>query len=59
MPITSVKFSNFKALRNYSVSLQRMNVLVGPNNSGSLQFSVPSVFLSKRYDEHDLAAPHV
>ena len=34
MPITSVKFSNFKALRNYSVSLQRMNVLVGPNNSG-------------------------
>lgn len=34
MPITSVKFKNFKALRNYSVSLRRMNVLVGPNNSG-------------------------
>ena len=34
MSITSVKFRNFKALRNYSVSLQRMNVLVGPNNSG-------------------------
>ncbi|MXY23964.1 MAG: AAA family ATPase [Acidobacteria bacterium] len=34
MSITSVKFKNFKALRNYSVSLQRMNVLVGPNNSG-------------------------
>ena len=34
MSITSVTFTNFKALRNYSVSLQRMNVLVGPNNSG-------------------------
>ena len=34
MPITSVRFKNFKALRNCSVSLQRMNVLVGPNNSG-------------------------
>ncbi len=34
MPITSVKFRNFKALRDYSISLQRMNVLVGPNNSG-------------------------
>lgn len=34
MPITSVKFKNFKALQDYSISLQRMNVLVGPNNSG-------------------------
>ena len=34
MSITSVKFKNFKALRDYSISLQRMNVLVGPNNSG-------------------------
>ncbi len=34
MSITSVKFRNFKALQDYSVSLQRMNVLVGPNNSG-------------------------
>ena len=34
MPITSVKFRNFKALRDYSVSLRRMNVLVGPNNYG-------------------------
>jgi energy-coupling factor transporter ATP-binding protein EcfA2 len=32
--IKSVKFTNFKALSNYSVSLQRMNILVGPNNSG-------------------------
>ena len=32
--ITSVRFSNFKALREYSISLQSMNVLVGPNNSG-------------------------
>lgn len=34
MSIASVKFRNFKALRDYSVSLQRMNVLVGPNNCG-------------------------
>ena len=34
MPITSLRFHNFKALRDYSVSLQRLNVLVGPNNSG-------------------------
>lgn len=32
--ITSIKFSNFKALGDYSVSLQGMNILVGPNNSG-------------------------
>ena len=34
MSITSVHFWNFKALRNYSVSLQQMNILVGPNNCG-------------------------
>ncbi len=32
--ITSIRFSNFKSLRNFVVSLQDMNVLVGPNNSG-------------------------
>ena len=31
---TSVKFTNFKALRNFSLSLGRMNILVGPNNCG-------------------------
>lgn len=34
MPIASVRFNNFKALSNFTVSLQSMNVLVGPNNSG-------------------------
>ncbi|MDD9960490.1 MAG: AAA family ATPase [Gammaproteobacteria bacterium] len=34
MPIASVRFSNFKALSDFSVSLQSMNVLVGPNNCG-------------------------
>ena len=34
MPITSVRFRNFKALSDFSVSLHGMNVLVGPNNSG-------------------------
>ena len=34
MPIASVHFKNFKALQDFSISLQQMNVLVGPNNSG-------------------------
>jgi energy-coupling factor transporter ATP-binding protein EcfA2 len=32
--ISSVEFRNFKALKNYSVSLQHMNIMVGPNNCG-------------------------
>lgn len=31
---TSVSFRNYKALRQYSVTLRSFNVLVGPNNSG-------------------------
>ena len=31
---TSVKFHNFKAFKNYSVTLSPFNILVGPNNSG-------------------------
>jgi energy-coupling factor transporter ATP-binding protein EcfA2 len=30
----SVKFRNYKALKNYSIRLRSMNVLVGPNNAG-------------------------
>lgn len=32
--ISSVKFTNFKSLNNFSVSLQDTNILVGPNNAG-------------------------
>lgn len=32
--ITSVKFKSFKGLRDFSLSLKSMNILVGPNNSG-------------------------
>lgn len=32
--IRRIEFENFKALRNYAVSLSDMNILVGPNNSG-------------------------
>lgn len=32
--ITSIEFYNFKALNHFSVRLQRLNVMVGPNNSG-------------------------
>lgn len=31
---SSVRLKNYKALRNFSVSLRRFNILVGPNNSG-------------------------
>ena len=31
---TSVRFRNYKALKDFSVSLRKFNVLVGPNNSG-------------------------
>lgn len=32
--IKCIKFTNFKALKDYSISFQSMNILVGPNNSG-------------------------
>ncbi|WP_110515067.1 ATP-dependent nuclease [Herpetosiphon llansteffanensis] len=32
--ITRIEFKNFKAFSRYSISLSKMNVLVGPNNSG-------------------------
>lgn len=32
--ITSVRFHRYKAFREFSLSLQQFNILVGPNNSG-------------------------
>jgi energy-coupling factor transporter ATP-binding protein EcfA2 len=32
--VASVQFRNFKALSHYSVALEHMNILVGPNNCG-------------------------
>jgi len=32
--ITSVTFENFKALEQFTLSLDDVNILVGPNNSG-------------------------
>ena len=32
--ITSIEFRNYKALPRFSIRLQRMNILVGPNNCG-------------------------
>lgn len=31
---TAVKFRNFKSLRDFSIRLKMINVLVGPNNAG-------------------------
>lgn len=32
--LISIKFTNFKSLRNFTISLQDINILVGPNNAG-------------------------
>lgn len=32
--ITSVRFTRYKAFRDFSLALDRFNILVGPNNSG-------------------------
>ncbi len=32
--ITSIQFDQFKAFSHYAISLDRVNILVGPNNSG-------------------------
>ena len=32
--ISSIRFRNYKAFRDYSISLNPFNVLVGPNNAG-------------------------
>src|SRR5258706_9757879 len=32
--ITSIRFHNYKAFEDYSISLGPFNVLVGPNNAG-------------------------
>ena len=34
MKITSIEFRNYKAFKRYSLSLQKMSLLVGPNNCG-------------------------
>lgn len=51
--ITSVRFKNYKALRDYQVRLTDTNFLVGPNNAGKSTiigaFSVLSVALRKMY----------
>jgi AAA15 family ATPase/GTPase len=32
--ITRVEFENFKALDRYMLSLEQVNIIVGPNNAG-------------------------
>jgi predicted ATPase len=32
--VTSVEFDNFKAFRRFTLGIQQVNILVGPNNSG-------------------------
>ena len=32
--ITSIKYSNYKSFKLFSISLNEFNILVGPNNAG-------------------------
>lgn len=32
--ITSIRYSNYKTFKSYSVTIRKFNILVGPNNSG-------------------------
>ncbi len=45
--ITSVKFKNYKAFKNYSVRIDKNNIFVGKNNQGKStiidSFSSPKV----------------
>lgn len=48
--ITSIRFRNYKAFRDYSISLNPFNVLVGPNNAGKSPFWVRLEFYQREYD---------
>ena len=45
--ITTIKIENFKSLRDVTLNLQRVNLLIGPNNSGKSNFLKGLVFLAK------------
>ncbi|MHA1876655.1 MAG: AAA family ATPase, partial [Promethearchaeota archaeon] len=32
--VTSIRYTNYKCFKNFSVALREFNILVGPNNSG-------------------------
>ena len=62
--ISSIKFTNFKALDNYSVSFGETNILVGPNNAGKSTiisaFRILDVALRKarRLNAERIPLPH-
>ena len=43
--IEHIHIENFKSLKNVSLDLQRVNVLIGPNNSGKTNFLKSFIFL--------------
>ncbi len=47
--ITTIKIENFKSLRNVTLNLQRVNLLIGPNNSGKSNFMKGLVFYAKTH----------
>jgi predicted ATP-dependent endonuclease of OLD family len=48
---TSAKFRNFKSLKDFTVPLKRVNILVGPNNAGksSVLFNEAIAYLDSRW----------
>ena len=62
--LKSVKFRNFKTLREFSISLREMNVLVGPNNSGKstildgFRALAPALKIAKRRKALPIVGPN-
>lgn len=58
---TSIKFLNFKKFRNFSVSLQSMNILVGPNNCGKSTvisaFRILNIGLKQAFSHRAIRVP--
>ncbi len=50
--ISSIRFFNFKALSDYSLSLQGMNILVGPNNSGKSTIMIVIIFVMNIFNRY-------
>lgn len=46
-----VSIQNFKSLKNVSLDLQKVNLLIGPNNSGKTNFLKALEFVKERYND--------
>jgi energy-coupling factor transporter ATP-binding protein EcfA2 len=49
--LQTVTIQNFKSLRDVTVNLQKVNLLIGPNNSGKSNFLKALAFLKEHYNQ--------